>query len=71
MTLSTLILVISTVVCILGALWLRGFATTPLLNVPLVEFGDGDESKLRYTNETGTLLKKGYDKVCSVTKLTL
>lgn len=40
--------------------------TTPSLDIPLVEFGDGDESKLRYANETGNLLKKGYDKVCSM-----
>lgn len=39
---------------------------TPSLGIPLVEFGDGDESKLRYTNETGKLLKIGYDKVRSV-----
>lgn len=37
---------------------------TPSLDIPLVGFGDGDESKLRYTNETGKLLRKGYDEVC-------
>lgn len=66
MSSSTLILFASTAVCILGALWRRTFVTTPSLDIPLVEFGDGDESKLRYTNETGRLLRQGYDKVRSV-----
>lgn len=66
MSSSTLILFVSTAVCILGALWRRTFMPTPSLDIPLVEFGDGDESKLRYTNETGRLLRKAYDKVSSV-----
>lgn len=63
MSSSTLILLVSTVLFILGALWRRSVVTAPLLDIPLVEFDDGDESKLRYTNETGKLLRKGYDKV--------
>lgn len=66
MTVSSYILFASTAACIIWTLWRRINVTTISLDVPLIEFGDGDESTLRYTNETGKLLKKGYDKVCSV-----
>lgn len=37
--------------------------TASSLGIPLVEFGDGDESKTRYASETGKLLREGYNKV--------
>lgn len=59
--------------CVIWALWRRVWpataaATATGLGMPVVEFddGDGDDPKTRYANETGKLLKKGYDKVCTM-----
>lgn len=59
------LLLASITACTIWATWrqLISKATTLQLNLPLVDFGDGDESKTRYANETGNFLKKGYDKV--------
>ncbi|KAL1855260.1 hypothetical protein Daus18300_011166 [Diaporthe australafricana] len=59
------LLLASTTACIIWATWRHNFfkATTLQLNLPLIEFGDGDESKTRYAKETGKLLKKGYDEL--------
>lgn len=62
-------LVAATVACLFWALWWRQPpATAAKLDLPLVDFDgvDGlDEMALkeRYTKETGTLLKTGYQKV--------
>lgn len=65
---STFLLLAATAACIVWALWQRPWSATARLDLPLVEFDDADnardevELKGRYTNETGKLLKKGYDK---------
>lgn len=72
MTLSIFLLLAATAASIVWALWQRPWSATARLDLPLVEFDDADnardeaELKGRYVNETGKLLKKGYDKVCRV-----
>lgn len=71
---SVYLLVASTVACIFCAIWWwRSYpiATASSLGIPLVEFGDGDESKTRYASETGKLLREGYERVRSVSHTVL
>lgn len=73
MSSSSFLLLAATAACIFWALWLRPWSVTAArLDLPLVELDDADnardeaELKQRYTNETGKVLKKGYDKVRGV-----
>lgn len=70
MSSSSFLLLAATAACIFWALWRQPWSVTAArLNLPLVELDDADnardeaELKQRYTNETGNVLKKGYDKV--------
>ncbi|KAI3390271.1 hypothetical protein diail_10727, partial [Diaporthe ilicicola] len=62
---SVYLIVVSTAVCMICAIWWWTSCptvTTSSLGISLVEFGDGDESKTRYASDTGKLLREGYDR---------